>query len=103
MLNPPCPSHRTRSNSDLDVARTFFYSKGEPSIINGEMVLDDNYVVNNNFEIVDDIKNMVGGTATVFQVQNGQAVRISTNVINDDGSRAVGTTVSQPVYDAVCN
>ena len=92
---------QNKVNSDLDVARTFFYSKGEPSIINGEMTLDSNYVVNSNFEVVDEIKDMVGGTATVFQVQNGQAVRISTNVISDDGKRAVGTTVSQPVYDAV--
>jgi methyl-accepting chemotaxis protein len=88
-------------NSDLNVARTLFYSKGTPGITDGEMVLNEDYVVNNNFEIVDEIKNMVGGTATVFQVQNGEAFRISTNVIKDDGDRAVGTTVSQTVYDAV--
>ncbi|WP_196214103.1 methyl-accepting chemotaxis protein [Methanolobus vulcani] len=88
-------------NSNLRVASSFFYSKGNPSIIDGEMVLNDNYVVNNDYEIVDEIKDMVGGTATIFQVENGQAVRISTNVIKDDGTRAVGTTVSQPVYDAV--
>ncbi|MDK2947990.1 MAG: methyl-accepting chemotaxis protein [Methanolobus sp.] len=92
---------QNKVNSDLEVARRVFYSKGNPAIIDGKMVLNDDYVVNNNFEIVDEIKNMVGGTATVFQVKNGQAVRISTNVISDDGSRAVGTTVSQPVYDAV--
>ena len=65
------------------------------------MQLGDNYVLNGNFEIVDSIKNMVGGTATVFQVIGDEAVRISTNVVNKDGSRAVGTTVSKPVYDAV--
>ncbi|WP_321430557.1 methyl-accepting chemotaxis protein [uncultured Methanolobus sp.] len=88
-------------NSDLNVARTLFYSKGTPGITDGEMVLNEDYVVNNNFEIVDEIKNMLGRTATVFQVQNGEAVRISTNVIKDDGDRAVGTTVSQTVYGAV--
>jgi methyl-accepting chemotaxis protein len=88
-------------NNDLSIARSAFYSKGEPAIIDGKMVLNEDYVINDNFEIVDEIKNMVGGTATVFQVQNGEAVRISTNVIKEDGARAVGTTVSQPVYDAV--
>ncbi|WP_094228803.1 Cache 3/Cache 2 fusion domain-containing protein [Methanolobus psychrotolerans] len=90
-------------NSDLGVARAVFYSKGNPEIVDGQMVLGEDYVVNNYFEIVDNVKNMVGGTATVFQVLDGEAVRISTNVITDEGKRAVGTTVSQPVYDTVVN
>ena len=88
-------------NSDLGVARNQFYAKGMPTIVDDKMVLGDDYVVNNNYEIVDNVKDMVGGTATVFQVINNEAVRISTNVIKDDGNRAVGTTVSQPVYDEV--
>jgi methyl-accepting chemotaxis protein len=88
-------------NNDLSIARSVFYSKGDPAIIDGKMTLSEDYIVNDNFEIVDEIKNMVGGTATIFQIQSGEAVRISTNVIKADGSRAVGTTVSQPVYDAV--
>ena len=44
------------------------------------MQLGENYVLNGNFEIVDSVKNMVGGTATVFQVIGDEAVRISTNV-----------------------
>jgi PAS domain S-box-containing protein len=90
-------------NSDLGVARAVFYSNGNPEIVDGQMVLGEDYVVNNNFEIVDNVKNMVGGTATVFQVLDGEAVRISTNVITDEGERAVDTTVSQPVYDTVVN
>ena len=88
-------------NNSLGVAKAQFYSRGKPSIVNGKMQLGDNYVLNGNFEIVDSVKNMVGGTATVFQVIGEEAVRISTNVINTDGTRAVGTTVSKPVYDAV--
>ena len=109
-------------NSDLGVARSLFYSKGDPAIVEGKMVLGDEtvtdghleivdgkfsieggHVLNYNYDIVDTIQSMVGGTATVFQVIDGEAVRISTNVIKDDGNRAVGTTVSQPVYDAVVN
>ena len=87
--------------SDLQVARNMFYSNGDPQIVNGEMLLDGNYVVNGNYEAVDDIQDMVGGTATIFQVIGNEAVRISTNVINNEGERAVGTSVSKPVYDAV--
>jgi PAS domain S-box-containing protein len=94
---------QNKVNSDLGVARTVFYSKGNPEIVDGQMILGEDYVVNNNFEIVDNVRNMVGGTATVFQVLDGEAVRISTNVITNEGERAVGTTVSQPVYDTVVN
>ncbi|MEH6718123.1 MAG: methyl-accepting chemotaxis protein [Aurantimonas endophytica] len=47
---------------------------------------------------VDRIKELVGGTATVFMGDT----RITTNVMKPDGSRAVGTTLAPgPVYDAV--
>ena len=55
------------------------------------------YVVNDNFELPDKIKEIFGGTATVFMGD----VRVSTNVIKPDGSRALGTKLQGPAYDAV--
>ena len=54
-------------------------------------------ILNNDFSIVDKIKATVGGTATIFQ----KDLRISTNVKNSSGQRAVGTKVSKPVYESV--
>ena len=64
-------------------------------------------LLNRNFEIVDKIKQTVFedvkykdqdvGTATIFQ----DDVRISTNVENEDGSRAIRTRVTEEVYDQV--
>jgi two-component system NtrC family sensor kinase len=64
-------------------------------------------LLNLNFNIVDEVKQTVYeevtykgqdiGTATIFQ----DDVRISTNVKNEDGSRAIGTRVSEAVYDLV--
>jgi two-component system NtrC family sensor kinase len=64
-------------------------------------------LLNCNHEIVDKIKQTVFqglqyrgqdmGTATIFQ----DDVRIATNVMNDDGSRAIGTLAAADVYDAV--
>jgi len=64
-------------------------------------------LLNRNFEIVDDTKQTVFqdmqykgkdiGTATIFQ----NDVRISTNVKNDDGSRAIGTRIMEEVYNQV--
>jgi len=64
-------------------------------------------LINRNFEIVDKVKHTVYenviyngqdiGTATIFQ----DDLRISTNVRNQDGSRAIGTRVSEEVYNQV--
>jgi len=64
-------------------------------------------LLNRNYEIVDEIKRTVFqdlqykgqdiGTATIFQ----EDLRISTNVKNGDGSRAIGTRVSEEVYNQV--
>src|SRR4051812_3797614 len=55
-------------------------------------------VLNGNNEIVDKIKRVTGGTATIFQGDT----RIATNVLKPDGARAVGTTLAKgPAYDAV--
>ncbi|PWR75204.1 methyl-accepting chemotaxis protein [Methanospirillum stamsii] len=95
---------RNKVNSDLNVLRQNFYSKGTPEIINEKMTLIDkngkNFVVNDNFEIVDGVRDLVGGAATVFQVVNDSyAVRISTNVKGTDGERAVGTHLTDNVYE----
>lgn len=70
-------------------------------------VLVGGVLLNRNFEIVDKIKEIVHagevyegqeiGTATIFQGD----LRVSTNVKNQDGSRAISTLVSDEVYDAV--
>jgi two-component system NtrC family sensor kinase len=64
-------------------------------------------LLNRNFELVDKIKQTVFqdmtydgkdiGTATIFQ----DDVRISTNVKNEDGSRAIGTRIAEEVYNQV--
>jgi methyl-accepting chemotaxis protein len=56
------------------------------------------YPVNDQFEIVDTVKQLAGGTATIFRGDT----RISTNVVKADGSRAIGTTLARgPAYEAV--
>ncbi len=64
-------------------------------------------LLNSNYEIVDKVKQTVYenviykgqdiGTATIFM----DDVRISTNVTNEDGIRAIGTRVSEDVYNQV--
>lgn len=72
-------------------------------------ILYGGILLNRNVEIVDKVKETLYeevqykgqdiGTATIFQ----DDVRISTNVKNNEGSRALGTRVTEEVYDQVVN
>lgn len=56
------------------------------------------YMFNNDFTLVDRIKEVAGvDTATIFFGD----LRVSTNVMTEDNRRAVGTRISQEVYDVV--
>lgn len=87
-------------HSTMAVARDLLYTKGSASIVNGNMIVGD-YVVNNDQSIVDSIKSKTNADASIFRVNDVSATRISTTTINDDGSRALGSTVSSDVYDIV--
>lgn len=47
--------------------------------------------MNNYFAVVDEVKQEMGGTATFFVKSGDEYVRVATNVMKDDGSRAIGT------------
>ncbi|MGA7214129.1 MAG: response regulator [Terrimicrobiaceae bacterium] len=44
-----------------------------------------------NHALVDQVRDIMGGTATIFLKQGEDFIRITTNVARDDGTRAVGT------------
>jgi signal transduction histidine kinase/CheY-like chemotaxis protein len=47
----------------------------------------------NWFGLVDQVKDLMGGTATIFVKSGDQFVRLCTNIRQPDGSRAVGTVL----------
>ncbi|WP_274608271.1 Cache 3/Cache 2 fusion domain-containing protein [Paraburkholderia sp. PGU19] len=49
--------------------------------------------MNNNFTVVDEVKQEKGGTATLFVKSGDDFVRVATNVQKDDGLRAIGTVL----------
>jgi methyl-accepting chemotaxis protein len=48
---------------------------------------------NLNFTMVDHVKQLAGGTATLFVWNGSDFIRVTTNVLKPDGSRAVGTSL----------
>ncbi len=96
------PEKREENGMVLKAASTVVDENG---VILG--VLYGGFLINRNYEIVDRVKEIVYkdekykgreiGTATIFQ----HDLRISTNVIDESGNRAIGTRVSKEVNQAV--
>jgi two-component system NtrC family sensor kinase len=104
----PTPKARTREDTVetsgmaiIAAAPIFDYGGNIIGVLYGGKVL------NRNYEIVDTVKDIVYrgeqhkgrdiGTATIFQ----DDLRVATNVRTLDGNRAIGTRVSEEVYDQV--
>ncbi|MBN2163269.1 MAG: Cache 3/Cache 2 fusion domain-containing protein [Pontiellaceae bacterium] len=61
--------------------------------------------IEGNFEMVDAIRKDLGVVATIFARENNDFRRISTNIMKDDGKRAVGTFLGKAsaAYEPVMN
>ncbi len=116
-------SIQNKVNADLNVASDKLQSAGKVELDSSEMmtVTAINQVTSSgqsiniptmkingnkiyqNYDLVDEIKSLVGGTATIFQMIPNGALRISTNVMKTDGARAVGTYIPSDsvVYQTV--
>jgi two-component system NtrC family sensor kinase len=98
----PSPKTELTSGMMIKAAAPVFGSNG-----NLVGVLYGGHLLNRNYKIVDGVKETVYqgvkykgkdiGTATIFQGD----LRVSTNVKKEDGSRAIGTRVSEEVYEQV--
>ena len=69
---------------------------GDFTVADGKLKAGE-YVINDNYELPDRLKELTGGTATIFMGDT----RVSTNVMKPDGSRAVGTKLQGPAYETV--
>jgi methyl-accepting chemotaxis protein len=88
---------QARLDANMAVAWELLNTRG-PARLEGDALAFGDYVANGHFEVVDKVKTLVGGVATIFQGDT----RVATNVAKPDGSRAVGTKLAAgPAHDAV--
>ncbi len=81
----------------IGMLRDALYAHGEPRVVDGDLFFGTKRM-NGNFEEVDQVKSVAGGTATIFLGDT----RIATNVMKPDGTRAVGTQLAAgAAYDSV--
>ncbi len=84
-------------DQNIELLRRTLYTLGEPRKVESELWFGA-HCINGQFDAVDKVKSALGGTATIFLMDE----RVSTNVQKPDGSRAVGTKLAPgPVYDRV--
>lgn len=58
--------------------------------------------INNNYDVVDEIRKATGASATVFVREGEEFIRVSTNVLTPEGKRGVGTPLARAkAYEAV--
>ncbi len=92
--------------ANLKTGRAIFDQAGgdQATIENGQFVLkhgEEQVAMNDNTEFVDRLSQLTGAHYTIFQKEGNSARRIATTVTNDNGQRAVGTYISQPVFETV--
>ena len=88
---------QARLDANMRVAWELLATKGTARL-DGETLRFGDHAVNGDREIVDKVKALVGGTATIFMGDT----RVATNVMKPDGTRAVGTKLAAgPAHDAV--
>jgi methyl-accepting chemotaxis protein len=103
MCKVAAEASQAKVKSDFETARLMFreLSRGKVEIRDGKMVAGSGHVMNDNFEFVDEVTGLTGSTCTIFQTDGNKAKRISTTVKDDNGKRAIGTFLSDQIYDEV--
>jgi methyl-accepting chemotaxis protein len=89
----------------MNVLKKESFNNGKPSLASaggGQSLAFGGNSVSGNYNIVDQVKKLTGSFATIFVRSGNDFVRISTNVMKDDGSRAVGTKLD-PQGQAIKN
>ncbi len=85
-------------DTNMRVAWYVLKQQGENLQVRDDRLYADDVVLNDNNAVVDEIKSLVGGTATIFMGD----LRVASNVEKPEGGRAVGTTLAPGAsYDAV--
>jgi methyl-accepting chemotaxis protein len=90
----------TLSDEKIEWQVTNQYTKEKKSISLPKVFIGENWIGKTNDMaaasfIVDKVKDLVGGTCTIFQRldESGSMLRVATNVVKKDGKRAVGTYI----------
>jgi len=85
-------------HASMRVLKLLALQQGEPHLTrlaggNNDALMFGSHSATGDFALVDQISSIMGGTATIFVRQGDTFIRVSTNVRQSDGSRAIGTVL----------
>jgi methyl-accepting chemotaxis protein len=88
--------------------QSFYIIEDEKIDVNGvqtPLLASGGTTLNNNFSAVGNFSDLTGDIATVFAKDGDDFVRISTSLLKEDGTRAMGTYLGQksPAYEPIMN
>jgi PAS domain S-box-containing protein len=83
---------RTDVDNRMRVAWDLLQRRGTPFHVKNDRLMAGDVVLNGDQAFVDQVSDLLGGTAAIFQ----DDTRIATNIRLPDGSRAIGTKLSGP-------
>jgi len=87
-----------RREQAISTAHMLVQQKGDEFRLENGSLFAGTYRLNDANDIVDAVRSLNGGVATIFMGDR----RVATNVRNADGSRAIGTVLAKgPVYDSI--
>lgn len=86
-------------HSSMRVLQLLAQQQGEPHLMrlaggNNDALLFGAHSVTGDNTLVDQVRVIMGGTVTIFVKQGDNFIRVSTNVLQPDGSRAIGTQLN---------
>lgn len=93
---------KDKVESDLNMARLAFNKIGgrDVELREGKLIVGGR-AINGNTEFADEITRLTGSFCTIFMKDGDRAIRVATSVKDKTGKRAVGTALSDKVYDEV--
>jgi len=103
-------AHAGDTKKAVEELKTKLLKMGGPKIdgtekvgeITAPVIYFGSHKINNNHDVVDDVKKSSGASATVFVKDGNEFVRVSTNVMTPKGARGTGTKLAHnKAYDAV--
>ncbi len=86
-------------HASMRVLKLLALQQGEPHLSrlvggNNDALMFGSRSASGDFALVDQLTSIMGGTATLFVRQGDSFIRVSTNVRQKDGSRAIGTILN---------
>lgn len=97
---------KIKLESDLEVTKELMYNQfGKVYSEDDKLYMEDGTVIDKNHDFVDELGEKIKDVVTIFSKQDNDFIRMTTNIIKEDGNRAVNTFLGSDskAYPSIIN